>query len=74
MATQIAFRNPSTTHSVKLVYESAVMVKDPKDEKAAPRHNGQWKAAAPYIIVKPNEQSAFFVGPGRRVRVEELPT
>ena len=74
MATQISFRNPSPSHSVKMTMQDAVMVKDPKDEKAVPKFNGQWKSVPTYSIVKPNENGTAFVGAGRRVIIEELPT
>jgi hypothetical protein len=74
MATQISFRNPSVTNSVKMVMQDAVMVKDPKDDKAPPKFNGQWRSVPTYSIVKPNENGTAYVGPGRRVIIEEMPT
>ncbi len=74
MATQLTFRNPSTTHSVKLIPEDAVMAKDPKDETKL-KPTGQWKASPNYTIVKPNESGSIYVQTGlRRFRIEELPT
>lgn len=78
MATQISFRNPSASNSVKLTMQDAVMVdkKEVVDGKEVVKQvfKGQWKSTPNYTIVKPNEHGTAFVNATRRVIIEELPT
>ena len=82
MATQISFRNPSPSNCVKVTMQDAVMVESKtkakiggvETESSVMKHNGQWRSSGQALIVKPNENGAIFVGPGRRVIIEEMPT
>lgn len=73
MPTNIHFKNTNQTHAVKVVSQNLVQKLKTKDGKATDT-NQKWEDAGAYAVLAPSEQIDVWIGPGRRIIIEELPT
>jgi hypothetical protein len=66
MATSIQIKNSNVLNVLRVRNEDAV--------KEGEKRTGKWKVVPTAVLIKPGEFADAWIGPDRRITIEELPT